>query len=81
MPSKLLKTAAALGRQCAKWNAAHPIGTTVKYFPVTGNPKFAITKTKSNAYVLSGHTAVLFVEGVSGCVALDNCERIEPGKD
>jgi hypothetical protein len=29
------------------------------------------TRTRSAAYVLSGHTAVVFVDGVSGCVALD----------
>lgn len=74
------KSAAALAKDCARWNKANPIGTTVKYHPVIGGPKYAITTTKSEAYVLSGHTAVLFVEGISGCVALDACERIEPGK-
>ena len=29
------------------------------------------TKTRSEAWVLSGHTAVVMVEGVSGCVALE----------
>ena len=75
------KSAAALQRECDRWNKANPVGTTVKYHPVIRGPKFAITTTKSTAYVLSGHTAVLFVEGISGCVAMDACEPIEAGKD
>lgn len=61
---------AVLESNCLNWNAQHPVGTEVEFHPVIGDPKFRATRTRSEAYVLSGHTAVLFVEGESGCVAL-----------
>jgi len=60
-----------LERQCMNWNGIYPVGTEVEYHPVIGEPKCKITRTRSGAYVLSCHTAVIFVEGVSGCVALE----------
>ena len=36
-----------------------------------------IQRTRSDAYVLSGHTAVVFITGVSGCVALDAVEIVK----
>jgi hypothetical protein len=67
------QTAASLERRCMEWNAEFPIGTQVEYHPVINNPQHRVTKTRTGAYVLSGHTAVVFVEGVAGCVALDAC--------
>jgi len=66
---------AELERLCMNWNGTYPIGTEVEYHSVIGSPKHIVTRTRTGAYVLSGHTAVLFVEGVSGCVAL---EAVEP---
>ena len=60
-----------LQRQCDSWNEPHPIGTTVAYHPVIGEPDCRLRKTQTGAYVLSGHTAVLFLRGETGCVALD----------
>lgn len=65
-------------RQCAKWNAQYPIGTEVRYYPVKGNDKFSRHLTMSEAYVLSGHTAVIFLDQHSGCVSLDHCIAVQP---
>ncbi|MER6191815.1 hypothetical protein [Streptomyces cyaneofuscatus] len=58
-----------------RWNAQYPVGT-----PVTAHPGFRpetdpkgtqlITRTRSAASVLSGHTAVVWVEGHSSCIKL-----------
>lgn len=62
--------------QSAAWNLAHSIGTRVRYFPVVDGIRYVETTTRSEAFVLSGHTAVVFIEGVSGCVALDALEVV-----
>ena len=58
---------------CDTWNRLYPIGTEVKYHPVIGEPAHRLRKTRGEAYVLSGHTAVVFLESESGCVALEAC--------
>lgn len=56
--------------QADAWNAAHPeIGVPVLYRKDHGS--LTRTATRSPAEVLSGHTAVIWLEGVRGCVALD----------
>lgn len=67
------KTAGELADLVADWNTRYPVGTKVKYFPVMGRLHYGETKTVTPAWVLSGHTAVINVEGVAGCVALDAC--------
>jgi hypothetical protein len=64
---------AALALQCAQWNERHPIGTPVTYQRDDGT--LADGETITPAQVLSGHTAVIWIDGVSGCVALD---RVSP---
>ena len=66
-----LPTAEQLEERCQQWNAAYPIGTVVEYHSVIGAYRHIVTTTKSAATVLSGHTAVCFVDGIAGCVALD----------
>jgi len=64
---------AKLQAQCDAFNAEHPVGTRVmlkKDFA----PEPIETRTRSEAQVLSGHSAVIWLEGVSGCYALD-CVR------
>ncbi len=61
---------AKLQAQCDAFNAAHPVGTSVmlkKDFV----PEPIETKTRSGAQVLSGHSAVIWLEGVTGCYHLD----------
>ena len=67
------ETPSQLIQRCAAWNAAYPIGTEVEFHPVIGAHAHRKTRTTSEAYVLSGHTAVVALEGVAGCVALDAC--------
>ncbi len=54
-------------REAATWNDKHPVGTPVIVTPYTDcHPDVLIeTKTRSVAYVISGHASVM-VEGKSG---------------
>lgn len=63
---------------CAEWNKAHPIGSLVEFHPVIGAPAHRLRRTSSGASVLSDHTAVVFLEDESGCVALDACVPVKP---
>lgn len=64
---------------CARFNEALPVGSRVLYFPVLPaadephprTPPLA-TVTRSEAYVLSGHSAVVMLQGKAGCVAVDH---------
>jgi hypothetical protein len=62
-----------LALQVENWNLKYPVGTEVEYHPVIGEPEHRVRKTRSVAEVLSGHTAVVWLEQERGCVALDAC--------
>lgn len=66
-----------LERICKGWNATHPVGKWVRVRRDDGSE--LITKTRSEAYVLSGHTAVIFVEQITGCYLLDRVTPIDGG--
>lgn len=69
------KTLAQLERQCADWNATHKPGTAVEYREVLGAGEAVFrTTTRSEAQVLGGHTAVVWLTGKTGAVSLDHCE-------
>ena len=70
---------AMLERRCREWNSCVPVGGAVEYHPVIGEPEYRIEKTRSKAYVLSRHLAVVFLQGASGCVALDACVPLDRG--
>jgi hypothetical protein len=53
------------------WNLANPVGTPILYTDDFGRQ--TATTTRSEASVLSGHTAVIWITGKSGCVALERC--------
>ena len=61
------------------WNQQHAVGAAVTYRNDAG--KLIAIRTRSPADVLSGHTAVIWLDGISGCVALDRVElrHVEPG--
>jgi len=61
--------------QVDAWNAKYPIGTKVGYSSFPG-AELKVTLTTTEAQVLSGHTAVVWIEGVSGCVCVENCKAI-----
>jgi hypothetical protein len=54
---------------CDAWNRANARGAPVWYRDDNG--QMMATATRDEAFVLSGHTAVIFVDGKSGCVALE----------
>lgn len=56
-------------RELDEWNKANPIGTKVTVRLDSGVP--FETKTKREAYLLGGHTKVVFVDGISGAYALN----------
>lgn len=64
---------AKMQRQCKDWNAANPVGCDVVLTKDNGEKLH--TRTISEAQILSGHTAVIWVEGVSGCYLLDRVTR------
>lgn len=64
---------AKLQQQCDAWNAAHPIGTSVVVRKDNGINQQS--QTSSEAYVMGGHSAVIFITGISGCYDLN---RVSP---
>lgn len=60
---------AALKRQCEDFNRRFPVGhrVTVRKDDGTGMD----TRTRSAAEVLSGHSAVIWLDGIAGCYLLD----------
>jgi hypothetical protein len=67
------ESAAELARQCDEWNSAYPVGTLVEYHPIIDEPEHRLRKTRTAAQVLSGHTAVVWLEDERGCVCLEAC--------
>lgn len=61
-------------RAAQAWNAAHRIGAAVNYWPGVkqGEGKYGVTR--SEAFVSDGGDAVVFLEKVSGFVALTHVE-------
>jgi hypothetical protein len=64
-----------MGRQSKKaaelverWNKLHPVGAAVTVTKDLGEKLETVTR--SEAWVLGGHTAVILVEGISGGYAL-----------
>ena len=55
------------------WNASHPVGTAVKVRKDGG--EVVESETRSEAWVLGGHTAVVMVTGIRGCYLLN---RVTP---
>ena len=62
-------------QEVTDWNARVKLGDLVEYrFHSEAAPK--IFKTRTEAQVLSGHTAVVWLEGKSGCVCCDACRPV-----
>lgn len=70
------RNAAALRRQCGAFNLLHPVGARVRAWPGLFREGRSIEGEvrEPGAYVLSGHTAVVFVTGCRGCVAISHVE-------
>lgn len=59
------------------WNAAHPVGTPVQYWPGVREGDGWLSRTRTAAEVLGGHTPVVWVEGASSCIALTHIEPVQ----
>jgi hypothetical protein len=64
---------AKLQAACDKFNAAHQVGAAVTVQLDGGEERETVTT--SEAQVLSGHSAVIWLKGISGCYLL---ERVTP---
>lgn len=60
----------SLIRQVTDWNTAHPLPGTSVIVKLDDGTELA-TRTRSEAYVLSGHSAVIMLDGVSGAYSLN----------
>lgn len=55
-----------------QWNEAHAVGTIVVVRKDDGSK--VTTRTRSEAWVLGGHSAVVQLEGIAGCYALERVQ-------
>lgn len=75
MNAKQIQTRAEL--LATAWNAAHPVGTgVIRYALVNPLREPTRTKTRSEAWVMGGHSCVVKVEGVAGGVLLESVEAV-----
>ena len=57
------------------WNAKHPIGTPVtRYKLINPLAEPVETLTRSEAWLMGGHTAMVMVEGQAGGVMVESCK-------
>jgi hypothetical protein len=71
--SRRTPSAAQLQAACDKFNAANAVGAAVTVRLDGGEVRETVTT--SEAQVLSGHSAVIWLKGISGCYLLD---RVTP---
>lgn len=64
-----------LQRQCDDFNSKYPIGTGC-LVRTDGRGEIS-TRTRSQATVLEYHSAVIWLEGIPGCYALDRVTAFE----
>lgn len=58
------------------WNSKHTIGQRVRYWRGVREGTGVESVTRTDAQLLSGHTAVVWIEGCSGCIGLTHVEAI-----
>jgi len=63
-------------KQARDWNSKHPAGTPVQRFKLMHPRREPAEKTITDgpAWVLSGHSAVVRLKGLTGCYHLDCLE-------
>lgn len=59
------------------WNQKYPLGTPVRYWTGVREGEGKEGKTRTEASLLSGHSAVVWVTGQPGCISLSHVEPIE----
>ena len=60
-----------------EFNLRFPVGSEVM-LKKDGVPEPVRTKTRSEAFVMCGHSAVVFLEGVSGCYLISHVSEVKP---
>jgi hypothetical protein len=73
MPRYKAPTIKQLQKAVDKWNSANPVGTLVSYESIIGEGETHRGASTSEAEILSGHSAVVWLAGKSGCVCLEHC--------
>lgn len=59
------------------FNLICPVGTMVRYYPVWGQwDKVTTHYVSDRAYVSASKEPAVFLDGVSGCVSIWNCEPV-----
>lgn len=69
------KTLKTLERECDEFNARCPVGSQVRYWTGAREGEGRVGRTKHEATVMGGHTAVAWIEGVHS-VALTHVEPL-----
>lgn len=64
----------------AAWNTTTPVGTPVRYWTGIREGEGKRSRTRTAAQVLGGHTAVVWVEGESSCIALTHVAQVTAGQ-
>ena len=60
-------------KRISDWNEKYPVGTPVtRYKLINPLEDGAVTKTRSEAWLMGGHSAMVMVEGVPGGVTLES---------
>lgn len=75
LPRRRPKTIFELRDQVVAFNTRWPVGQRVSVRMDDGSGK--ITTTRAPAEVLSGHSAVIWLDGISGCYLLDRVTPLE----
>ena len=78
--SREIQTLKRLQAEVEAFNARVPLGAEVDYFEYEGAP-LVRHKTRTEAQILSGHTAVVWLAGKSGCVCTSHCIPVKAEAD
>jgi hypothetical protein len=62
-----------LAQEVVAFNRRFAVGDEVDYYEVIGLGESRRLRTRTAAEVLSGHTAVVWLDGKSGCVCCSHC--------
>jgi hypothetical protein len=76
------RQAARLRREVEHFNAAFKVGGPVAYQEVLADHcPVQVFTTRSEATILSGHSAVVWLNGKSGCVLVSHCRKPTPEEE
>lgn len=67
---------AAAKRAATVWNAAHPVGTLVRYWPVMGQQTSKVATTRTPAWAIPSGAALVSITGQAGGVNLTHVKAI-----